>query len=235
MRLVPIPPLTVVAYPVDFHVTRTVDGVRLRLAVTNPSTRALVRSFVSVHDKPMHLFVIGGSGLRVFLHEHPEPQRDGSFQVDLALPEAGAYMAFADFLPVGGAPQWFQQTFTTGSALAARVYDLADEPHTSNGLRVSIDTSSVKSGGESTLAFDVTDETSGAPVSDLEPYLGASGHVFAVSSDLTEGLHAHPQDDRRGPRLLFSPIFPRPGRYKVWLQIQRAGRVATVPFVIDVR
>jgi hypothetical protein len=235
MRLVPIPPLSVAAYPVDFRVTKTVSGVRLRLTITHPSTRAVVRAFAVVHDKPMHLFVVGGSGLRVFLHEHPEPQRDGSFQIDLALPEAGAYMAFADFLPVGGSPQWFQQTFTTGSPLAPRLGEPADEPHASNGLRASIDASSVKSGGESALAFDVAEDTSGTPVADLEPYLGASAHLFGVSADLTEGLQAHPQDDRRGPRLLFSPIFPRAGRYKLWLQVQRAGRVATVPFVIDVR
>jgi hypothetical protein len=32
----------------------------------------------------------------------------------------------------------------------------------------------------------------------------------------------------------FAPIFPAPGRYKVWVQFQRQGAVLTAAFVIDV-
>ena len=33
---------------------------------------------------------------------------------------------------------------------------------------------------------------------------------------------------------VFAPIFPRSGRYKVWLIVQHGGRTATIPFAIDV-
>jgi len=55
-----------------------------------------------------------------------------------------------------------------------------------------------------------------------------------VPTDLTEAIHGHPADDARGPTLSFAPILPRPGRYKLWLQVQRAGHVATAAFVVDV-
>jgi len=216
------------------RVTRTINGVRLRLAVSNTPAHLPIRKFAVTDDKPMHVFVVGGAGLRVFRHEHPDQQRDGSFSVDLELPEAGLYMAFAEFVPERGWPQMAQQAFTTGSALTGRVPEPADEPHAVGGIRAAMDASEAKGGGESTLAFDLADEPSGAPIGDLEPYLGASAHLFIVSADLTESQHLHPRDDRRGPRILFSPIFPRKGRYKLWLQVQRAGRVATIPFVIDV-
>ena len=32
----------------------------------------------------------------------------------------------------------------------------------------------------------------------------------------------------------FQPVLPRPGRYKVWVQVQRGGRVSTAAFVIDI-
>ena len=65
----------------------------------------------------MHLFVVG-DGLEYFAHEHPVPQPDGVFMLDVRLPQAGPYMAIAEFLPDGGTPQTFQQAFTTGEAFA---------------------------------------------------------------------------------------------------------------------
>jgi hypothetical protein len=181
-----------------------------------------------------NVFVVGGPGLRAFRHEHVELKGDGSFAVDLALPDAGLYMAFVEFVPPEGRPQMAQEAFTTGSPLAGRPGDPVDEPHVSNGLRAAIDVSAVKSGGTSALTFDVTDDESGAPVSDLEGYLGSPAHLLLVSADLTDAQHLVPNDGRVGPRLSFSPIFPRTGRYKLWLEVRRAGRVATFPFVIDV-
>jgi hypothetical protein len=34
--------------------------------------------------------------------------------------------------------------------------------------------------------------------------------------------------------LSFAPLLPRAGRYKLWIQLQRGGRVTTAAFVIDV-
>jgi hypothetical protein len=226
--------VSVATCAVDIRVTRTVSGVRLRVAVTDAVTRAPVRRFSVIDDRPLHLFVVGGAGLRVFRHELLDAQRDGSFGADLDLPEAGVYMAFAEFVPEHGWPQLAQQAFTTGSGLTARPGEPADEPHASKGISAAVDASELKSGGVSRLAFDLTDEASGEPVKDLEPYLGAPAHLFAVSSDLTEGQHLRPQDDHRGPRMVFASLFPRKGRYKMWLEVQRAGHLSTIPFAIDV-
>ena len=226
--------LGVATYTTDVHVTRTVSGVRVRLAVTNAVTRAPLRHFAN-SDRPLHLFVVGGAGLRVFRHEQPAPQRDGSFAADLPLAESGLYMAFAEFVPQGAGPQMSQQAFTTGSPLAGRPGVPVDEPHVSEGVRATIDVSLVKSGGESVVTFDLSDDASGAPLSDLEDYRDAPAHLFVVSADLTDAQHLQPTDSRRGPRIAFSPIFARTGRYKLWLEVRRAGRVATVPFVIDVQ
>ena len=36
------------------------------------------------------------------------------------------------------------------------------------------------------------------------------------------------------PSFTFTPLIPRAGRYKMWVQFQRGGKVSTASFVIDV-
>jgi heavy metal-binding protein len=235
MRLVPIPAASFATYPVDLRATAIVGGARLRLAVKSPKGGAIVRRFDVVHERAMHLFVIG-DGLNFFTHDHPVQQPDGVFMLDVQLPQPGPYMAIAEFLPTGATPQLFQQVFTMGEPFGRRPSPPIDAaPKTQDGLRVSVDASQLKSGKAGKLSFQVEDAASGAPVTDLEPYLGASAHLLIVPADLTEAIHGHPADEGRGPALSFDPIVPRPGLYKMWLQIQRGGHVSTAAFVIDVK
>jgi hypothetical protein len=144
-------------------------------------------------------------------------------------------MVIAEFVPVGATPQVFQQLFTTGTALGrttAPAVDLA--PKTIDGIRVSLDASEVTAGGRKGLTARFEDAASGTPVADLEPLFGASGHLFAVPVDLTDAVDDASAEGVRGPALTFTPLLPRAGRYKVWVQFQRAGRVCTATFVIDV-
>ena len=241
MRLVAMPPARFATYPVDLRVTPTLTGARLRLAVTGPAaSRArqrpgqIVRRFSIVHERPMHLFIVG-DGLEYFAHEHPVQQPDGVFMLDVRLPRPGPYMAIAEFLPEGGTPQTFQQAFTTGEAFARPVNPAVDgTPRTVDGMRVSLDASKAAAGDTRPLTFRIEDAASGAPVTDLEPYLGASAHLLVVPVDLTEAIHGHPTEDGPGPAVSFAPLLPRAGRYKIWIQFQRAGKVSTAAFVIDV-
>lgn len=234
MTLVRMPPARFATYPVDLRVTPTLDGARLRLAVTRPGTGAVVRRFSIVHDRPMHLFVVGAD-LNHFAHEHPVPQRDGVFMLDVRLPRPGPYMAIAEFLPEGATAQMFQQVFTTGEAFGRPANTAIDvAPKIVDGMRVALDASQVKAGDRKALSFRIEDAASGAPVTDLEPYLGASAHLLIVPVDLTDALHGHPTEDGHGPVLSFTPLLPRAGSYKVWMQYQRGGRVSTAAFVIAV-
>lgn len=243
MALVPMPPASFATNPVDLRVTPTLAGARLRFAVKQPGSDALVRTFSIVHERPMHLFVVG-EGIEYFAHEHPVQQPDGVFMLDLTLPRAGAYMAIAEFLPDGGTPQTFQQAFTTGSAFGRSVHPAIDvAPKIVDGARVSVDDSKVKAGDIRPLTFRIEDAATGAPVSDLEPYLGAAAHLLVVSADLTEAIHGHPTENAsrvgqdvagQGAAMTFEPLIPRAGVYKVWIQFQRGGRVSTAAFVIAV-
>ena len=233
VRMVTLPPARFDTYPVDFRVTATTAGARLRLAVQDPRRRTTVRTFAIVHERPMHLFVVG-EGLDFFAHEHPLQQPDGVFMLDLPLPRAGAYMAIAEFLPDGGTPQTFQQMFTTGGLSARTAAPAVDlEPKIAGGVRVSLDASQVKAGEVRPLVVRIEDAATGARVTDLQPYLGAAAHMLLVSADLTEAVSGHPDGPLVDPGITFTPLIPRPGRYKAWIQFQRGGTVSTVSFLIE--
>jgi hypothetical protein len=107
-------------------------------------------------------------------------------------------------------------------------------PKVVDGVRVTLDASRARGGETQPLAFRIDDAATGGPVSDLEPYLGASAHLLVVPADLTEAIHGHPADEGRGPAVSFSPLLPRAGLYKAWIQFQRGGHVSTAAFVIEV-
>ena len=79
------------------------------------------------------------------------------------------------------------------------------------------------------------DTEEGQPVRNLQPYLGAIGHVVIMDSKAEHYLHVHPLDDQgAGPEARFATTFPVSGTYKVWGQFQRDGIVFVVPFVLNI-
>jgi hypothetical protein len=187
------------------------------------------------------LFVISHD-LQYFSHVHPTPQPDGSLEIDLVLPRPTAYQLYGDFLPGGGSTQMVQKSLITadfkGSLASARGVAAADlTPKVDQGVRVSLDMSPPIAGREQLVRCRIEDAETGAPVTDLEPFLGAPGHMLIVSEDLADAVHSHPLDGMvspNGPEVIFQVIFPRAIKYRVWAQFQRAGRVVTASFTLPV-
>lgn len=242
MELVPIPPPRVGEYRMDIVVTPGAGGrgaSKLRLTIHDPATDRPVSSFATIHERLLHLFVIDRQ-LEDFRHVHPEQIADGTFELRDNIPP-GEFMVIGDFLPLSGRPQMLQRAIVTpgyrGSLFAGPPHLTPDVPSekVDRGVRVRLEATTLKAGKEATLRFTLTDATTNAPISDLEPFLGAPGHVLLVNADLTEPNHVHPEEPAtRGPVITFQPLMPAPGVYKLWLQFQRRGVVVTVPFVISV-
>jgi len=242
MELVPIPPPRVGEYRMDVAVTAAAGGQgasRLRLTIRDPATDRPVSAFATIHERLLHLFIIDRR-LEYFRHVHPEQVSDGVFELRENIP-AGEFMVIADFLPLTGRPQMLQHAIVTpGYRGPIFLPPPVLTPDTSSekvehGVRVKVDAAMLKAGKEATLQFTLTDASTGAPISDLEPFLGAPGHVLLVSTDLTESNHVHPEEPAtRGPVITFRPLMPAAGVYKLWLQFQRGGVVSSVPFVISV-
>jgi len=241
MTLVPMPPPVFGDYRLQVDVAPLAPGrAHLTLRLIDPATNTLVTRLIVVHERPIHLFLVSRD-LTSFQHVHPEPAPDGSFALDVAWPAPGEYMLFADFYPAGGTPQLLQTLVATddyrGPAFPAPPALAPDAGAAKNidGVRVTLAAAPLVAAREQTLTFSLADPTTGAPIADLEPYLGVPGHLLVVSADLTDGLHSHPFDvHAMGPDVKFNVTFPRPGLFKLWVQFQRGGRVITAPFVVRV-
>ena len=76
----------------------------------------------------------------------------------------------------------------------------------------------------------------GTPVSDLQPYLGAYGHLVALRDGDLANLHVHPDgapgDGRTvaGPDITFHAQVPSAGTYRLYLDFQHNGTVRTAEF-----
>jgi hypothetical protein len=214
---------------------------RVRLFVRDPATGAVVRRLEQVHDRVFHLFVVGRD-LEYFAHVHPVLRKSGALDVDISVPRPGAYELIADFLPSGGAPQIVQRAFVTRgytgplSVVPAPTANLEDK--TDRNVRVHLTSPDPRARREQLITFELRDPATGAPVEDIEPFLGANGHLLVVSADFGAVFHSHPIAEissPHGPRVVFQVLFPQPGMYRLWAQFQRAGRVATVAFTIPIR
>ncbi|NIK70754.1 MULTISPECIES: hypothetical protein [unclassified Paenibacillus] len=195
-----------------------------------------VQSFDLNHEREIHLIAVS-SDLSEFQHLHPVDEGQGHFTVDTVFPKGGAYKLFADFVPAGGSHQVARTEVTVGGKTTAAVPLVPDKRlvQTVQSTVVSLHTGELQAGKETALAFSFKDAGTGRPVPDMEPYLGAAGHVVIVSSDLRHYLHVHPKEGQTaGPEALFETTFPSPGIYKVWGQFQRHGDLLTSSFTIKV-
>lgn len=190
----------------------------------------------TVHEKKLHLIVVS-KDLSFFNHIHPEYKENGEFAITTLFPAAGDYKVIADFTPTGmGAVNKSQWIAVQGSAPAPQPV----RPETvwkteTGGKAVTLSFDQLKAGKELTLTFHIKDAQTGKPVTDLQPYLGAVGHVVILSQDAENYLHVHPADEKAtGPDAKFMTTFPHAGVYKIWGQFQHGGAVFTVPFVVEV-
>ena len=221
---------------------------------------AIARDLQIVHEKPMHLLVVS-SDLAEFSHVHPMLQPDGTFTVTYTFPNGGDYKLYADFTPANSSQTVEQVAVKVSGNERAKQPLAADATMTQSvdGINVTLaPDKALKSGDELMLNFKVADAKTGKPATDLQKYLGEYAHFVIISADLKDFLHAHPMSmgehgaagghqhaggtkPHTDAMTAASPsevaahtTFPQAGLYKVWAQFQRADKVITVPFVLNV-
>ena len=230
------PPAAVAKTKAAWSVDNAVAGeeAKLRIAIRDDADAPIERFDIS-HEKLMHLIVVS-KDLSYFDHIHPEYRGNGTFDIATTFPAGGEYKLIADYVPSGGgtttATEWIRV-----DGPSADVVPLApggEHTKTVDSIQVTLENDHPVAGQDVELTFRVADSGTKAPVADLEPYLGAVGHVVILSADAERYLHVHPVDEQAsGPEARFVTTFPEPGVYKLWAQFQRDGRVITVPFVVE--
>ncbi|MCK7622796.1 hypothetical protein MUU72_06705 [Streptomyces sp. RS10V-4] len=224
-------------YTLDLKTPAVTAGTpaELRFAVRDDRTGRPVTAYRPEHGKELHL-IVASRDLAVFRHLHPRRAADGTWSVPADLPAAGGYRVFADFTPEGA-----EDGLTLGADLAVTgAYRPAGLPAPAataetDGYRVTLD-GALRPGAPSALTLRVTKD--GKPVTDLQPYLGAYGHLVALRSGDLAYLHVHPGgaagDGRRsaGPAVSFTAIAPSVGTYRLFLDFRHQGAVHTAAFTV---
>ncbi|WP_258050201.1 DUF748 domain-containing protein [Streptomyces finlayi] len=184
------------------------------------------------HGKELH-FILASRDLTTFRHLHPVMEADGTWSARAELPAAGGYRAFADFTPAGKG----STNHTLGADLAvAGAFRPAEMPPVRtvaevDGYRVALD-GALRAGRAGELALTVS--KGGRPVTDLQPYLGAYGHLVALRSGDLAYLHVHPNEGGPGPEVSFTATAPSAGTYRLFLDFQHEGKVRTASFTVEV-
>jgi len=71
-------------------------------------------------------------------------------------------------------------------------------------------------------------------VTDLQPYLGALGHLVALREGDLSYRHAHPAPAGSTGEISFENVALEPGTYRLFLQFRHGGRVHTATFTREV-
>lgn len=189
---------------------------------------APVTRFDVEHDKRLHL-IVAARDLRTFHHLHPEMDDAGRWSVELPNMAPGAYRAFADIHPTGGA------AVTLGIDLVAPGIVDAPEP-LSAASRSEVDgysarlTGAIEPDRSNTVTVTITRD--GDTVA-TDPYLGARGHLVALRDGDLAYLHVHPLADTGDGTVRFAVEIPSAGTYALFFDFAHDGAVHTARFVVD--
>ncbi|WP_329619381.1 hypothetical protein OG357_01730 [Streptomyces sp. NBC_01255] len=221
-------------YTLELDATILAAGVQqIGFKVIGPDGHA-VTEFVPEHEKELH-FIAVRRDTAGFQHVHPVRDEKGTWSTDLTL-EPGDWRFFTDIHPVG-----HDGTLTLGIDVAvAGPYDPRPLPEATGTARI----------GEYTVALDgalvpgeasaltLTVSRNGRPVTDLQPYLAAYGHLVALRVGDLGYLHVHPEGHpgdgitAPGPDIAFMAVAPSAGTYRLYLDFQHDGVVRTAEFTV---
>ncbi|KLI90474.1 hypothetical protein AA310_01440 [Arthrobacter sp. YC-RL1] len=223
--------------PIQAPTTADKNGV-LSFQILDESGEA-VTEYTTAHEKDLHLIAVRTDGTG-FQHVHPELNAStGTWSVPWIWGAAGTYRVYTDFTPAGEGAESI--TLTRAVEVAGDFTPVKTETQTTDevdGYTVSLG-GDLTAGASSELTISV--ERDGQPVTALEPYLGAFGHLVALREGDLAYLHVHAQGeepqagDTAGPDIGFSAEAPTADRYLLYLDFQIDGQVHTAEFVIDAK
>jgi hypothetical protein len=190
--------------------------------------RATVRDFEVEHDKRMH-FIVVRRDMAGFQHLHPTMSADGTWRSRVDFGDGGTYRVFADFKREGTQRTLGADVHVGGGFRPRELPRAAQTAVSDGGLEVTLDTDGAAAGQEATVAFEVRKD--GRIVDDeLQPYLGAKGHLVALRAGDLAYLHTHPEGDE----LAFTASYPSAGAYRLFVQFRYENRIHTASFTQEV-
>ncbi len=182
------------------------------------------------HEKKIHLIIVSDD-FSSYQHVHPS-YADGVWETDVEFKNNTAYQAYFDSDPIEEGPQVLRVPLRVGTPVPTdKISQEKNEVSVSNVTASLVTKLPVMSGNA--LAFSLTRKGSSLVA---ESYLGARGHVVAIShSNPDNFVHVHPvTHEGANTDIDFSLDVPISGTYTLFAQFKTDGVVRMFPFTLAV-
>ncbi|MGW0178618.1 hypothetical protein [Nocardia sp. NPDC003345] len=215
-------------------ITSTGDRT-LRFRIQDSAGRPVTR-YTAEHEKDLHLIVVRRD-MAGYRHLHPALGADGTWSTPLDLSGAGDYRVFADFVTADGTPLTLGADLRVAGNYTPRPLPPAATTATTGEYTVEM-SGGLAPGAHTDATFTVT--RGGKPVTDLQPYLGAYGHLVALRTADLGYLHVHPAGHPgdgttpAGPGVTFAVTAPGPGDYRLYFEFRHDAAVHRAEFTVPV-
>ena len=217
---------------------------------------------VADHGKLMHLFAIKSDDMSAFAHLHPTKADSDTFEANLPQLPAGTYSVYAEVTHESGLARTLVSKIDIPANVKPAIADADDSwwPHESSNITIRhLEARVIHPREEVVLRFDAVGPD-GMPAA-LEPYMGMWSHAAVRADDGSVFTHIHPSgtismtaqelfarrekgEDLKKPidvmcgrperELVFPYSFPKPGNYRMWVQVKSGGKVVTKTFDFQV-
>jgi hypothetical protein len=229
--------LTRLKYPVEMELSLAgeptlgvAQAVTLEL-LTSGGMPIAPHDLALTHTKKMHVMVVDPS-LQDYHHVHPQADGlNGRYTFEFTPNRAGKYQVFTEIVPL----RTRRQVIATGTIeVAGSVSPMQFDRQSHcvvDGIRFDIRgvPERLKTGVDYRFELDVSAEDGGMVV--LEEVMGAQGHMVAFDAEGKGFAHMHPMASvvsarslEVEPELAFLFNVPNSGWYRIFAQIQVAGR-----------
>ena len=234
------------------------DGLEVQLKDPGWMELRKLDDLVPDHGHLMHLFLIRWPQMDYVFHLHPEQRATGFFDTSLPALPAGKYRLFGDIVHETGlletavgelALPAAPGTPLEGDDAGGATPTATDSFALAGGYRMVMRVPGpVKARLVNNFSFSILGPDGKEAA--LEPYMGMGGHAEFVKEDGSVFAHVHPtgsvsmasvavaspeammamHQTEVGPVVSFPYGVPTPGRYRVFVQMRRDGRVETGAF-----
>jgi hypothetical protein len=230
-----------------------------------PIPQSMYNALTPDHGKLMHLFLVrDDENAMAHVHPVARTRAALAFDVNVPPLPPGHYRVYADIVHESGYAQTLVSSVDLGEqtqreAAAERTPTDPDDSWFAGTNAPEIvwerGVDPIVAGKDRDLRFFVRD-ASGAELT-VEPYMGMAAHVLIASRDGSVFAHLHPagsiamaalqrfsggaasphagHDMPMEGHVAIPYAFPKPGAYRVFVQIKREGTVRTAAFDVDVR
>jgi hypothetical protein len=203
------------------------DGGHFRFVIEGPNGKPVL-DFEQEHEKELH-FILVNRDLTVFHHLHPSRAADGTWSIDLPALPAGSYRAVFDFHVAHGPRLALGTDLSVAGDYTPTALAEPATTSTVDGYDITMQ-SEVHAGGEVKISLTVRKD--GHVITDLQPYLGAFGHLVAMRSGDLAYAHVHPDDFVDGT-VHFDAELSSEGRYGLFFDFKYGDTVHTATFTFD--